>query len=705
MSTPSTNPTAATAETTATTAATGPARGPAAGPASPAVSRVLLIAGGLVVAGLVSVVTLRAAGAVQTEAFPGLGDPGPITPWALPLSTLLGRLASVATVGLRLAAAFFTPGLASGDRRADGRTVGPAGYRWLRAASWAALVWLAAVAAQLVYALSDVLGIPPSAAVGQVLAWGWALELTRALVLTMAGAAVIAVAARLVLSTTGVAWLAVLAVASTLPPAFTGHASAAGNHQLAVNAMLWHIAAAVIWSGGLLALLLARRLPGLPRAARRYSRVALWCFVVVAASGVTGLLGQIDLTDLFTSGYGRIALLKAGALVVLGGLGYWHRRVTLTRLDAGRPGAFRRLAAGELLLFAGTIGLAVALSRAPAPVVEAEETSAQALLGFRPPDGPPTSRSILFDWLPDPLFLGIAGIAVLVYLAGAVRLWRSGGSWPWLRAASWAAGWAVVVFATSSGLAAYAPLQFSVHMAQHLALMSLAPILLVLGAPVTLALRALRRSDEPGMRGPREWLRLALHSPAAKVLAHPVVALGLMIVSLFVMYFTSLYELALRSHLAHLTMLLHLLGVGYLFYWAVVGVDPTPHRTAPPIRMLVLFAGMGFHAFFGVALMQSGTPMAPEWYAALDLPWLGDPLQDQKTAGGIAWSFGEIPSLVVAIALVAQWLKQDEREARRFDRAADRAAATGDSSMDPHEQYNAYLARLAEADRRRSAAE
>src|SRR5690606_2209299 len=248
------------------------------------------------------------------------------------------------------------------------------------------------------------------------------------------------------------------------------------------------------------------------------------------------------------------------------------------------------------------------------------------LLGFAPPDGPPTGSAILFDWLPDPVFLGLAAVAVVGYGVGFWRLRRAGTAWPVWQLVSWYAGWAVVVFATCSGLATYAPLMFSVHMAQHLALMTLAPILLVLGAPVTLALRALRRSTEPGMRGPREWLRLALHSRITKFFAHPVVALAVMIVSLFGMYFTGLYELALRYHVAHLAMLLHLLAAGYLFYWAVVGIDPTPHRVAPPVRMLVLFAGMAFHAFFGVALMQSGFPLAPGWYAELGLPWLGDPL-------------------------------------------------------------------------------
>jgi putative copper resistance protein D len=662
-------------------------------------------------AAVVAVIVLRATDAVPAQVTPGLGDPGPITAWALPLTALLARLAAVATVGLLIAAAFFTPGLvtdrpASPDRtdrrdRIGGHTLGPAGYRWLRAASWAALTWLFATAGQMVFTVSDLLGVPPGVALGE-LRWSFELESTRPLLLVITGAAVLTIGAATALSTTGAAWLAVLAVATTLPPAFAGHAAGSSNHHRAVDSLLWHVAAAVIWAGGLLALslvLLGRRVSGLSAAARRYSRAAAWCFVIVAASGVVNVLGRMDLADLTTTGYGRAVLGKVAALGILGGLGLWNRQVSLVRLDAGQPMAFRRFASGELLLFAGTFGLAVALSRIPDPGEPGGESTTQALLGYPPPDGPPTPQGILLNWLVEPLFLGVSLIAVLLYAAGVRRLVRGGNHWPWLRLVSWCAGWAVVVFAVNSGLAAYAPLRFSVHMAQHLALMTLAPILMVLGAPVTLALRALRRGTEPGMRGPREWLRLALHSRLTRILAHPVVALVILIVSLFGMYFTGLYELALRSHLAHLAMLAHLLGAGYLFYWSVVGVDPTPHRVAPPIRLLVLFLAMAFHAFFGVALMQSGFAMAADWYAALDLPWLGDPVADQRTAGGIAWSFGEIPSLLVAAALLVQWLRVDEREARRFDRAAQRAEATGDASLDPHQAYNAYLKRLAEADR------
>jgi len=257
------------------------------------------------------------------------------------------------------------------------------------------------------------------------------------------------------------------------------------------------------------------------------------------------------------------------------------------------------------------------------------------------------------------------------------------------------------VLATSSGIARYAPIMFSIHMIQHLALMTLAPILLVLGVPITLALRAFRPASEPGMRGPKEWLRLLLHNRVTQVLTSPAVALAFMAVSLFMMYFTGLYELSLRSHAAHLAMLAHLLGAGYLFYWVVIGIDPAPRRAAPPIRLIILLAGMAVHAFFGVILMQSGAPLALDWYRGLGLSWMPDPLADQRTAGGIAWSFGELPSLVVAIALLVQWIRADEREQRRLDRAAERAAKTGDPSQDPLEQYNAYLASLARSESRR----
>jgi putative membrane protein/putative copper resistance protein D len=105
------------------------------------------------------------------------------------------------------------------------------------------------------------------------------------------------------------------------------------------------------------------------------------------------------------------------------------------------------------------------------------------------------------------------------------------------------------------------------------------------------------------------------------------------------------------------------------------------------MRMLELFAGMPFHAFFGIALMMASEPMVETFKnppASLGV----EALSDQNAAGGIAWAFSEIPSVLVLVALLFQWYASDQRQARRTDRAADR---DGDKEL---EAYNAYLASL-----------
>jgi cytochrome c oxidase assembly factor CtaG len=129
--------------------------------------------------------------------------------------------------------------------------------------------------------------------------------------------------------------------------------------------------------------------------------------------------------------------------------------------------------------------------------------------------------------------------------------------------------------------------------------------------------------------------------------------------------------------------------VGVLFFWPLVGVDPAPRRWPPAARLGIVFASVPFHAFFGVALMSSNTVIGGSFYRALALPWVNDPLADQRLGGGLAWASGEIPLLLVLIALLVQWSRQDERAARRDDRRAD---ADGDADLTA---YNAMLCRLA----------
>jgi putative copper resistance protein D len=228
--------------------------------------------------------------------------------------------------------------------------------------------------------------------------------------------------------------------------------------------------------------------------------------------------------------------------------------------------------------------------------------------------------------------------------------------------------------------------QFSVHMVQHMVISMVSPILLLLGAPVTLTLRALPVAGR-GRTGPRELLLKVLHSRFLQVITHPAFTLPVFIASLYGLYFTPLFDFLMGSKAGHITMMVHFLAVGVIFFWPIMGVDPGPKRPGYVIRMLELFGGMPFHAFFGVALMMASGPMVNAYKhpaASLGI----DALSDQNAAGGIAWSFSEIPSVLVLIALVYQWYNSEQREAKRLDRAADR---DGDKELT---EYNAYLASL-----------
>ena len=151
----------------------------------------------------------------------------------------------------------------------------------------------------------------------------------------------------------------------------------------------------------------------------------------------------------------------------------------------------------------------------------------------------------------------------------------------------------MVVWATCGGVAWYAPVSFTLHMVSHMALAMLAPVLLVLGGPITLALRVIPPATG-GARGPREWIIWALHSPATRFVTNPVLVLLLYTVGLYGLYYTDLYATLMSSHLGHFAMQVHFLAVGYLFYWVVIGVDPGPRRLGYPAR-LVLLHGVAGH--------------------------------------------------------------------------------------------------------------
>jgi putative copper resistance protein D len=229
---------------------------------------------------------------------------------------------------------------------------------------------------------------------------------------------------------------------------------------------------------------------------------------------------------------------------------------------------------------------------------------------------------------------------------------------------------------------------FSVHMGQHMLLAMVAPLLLALGAPITLALRTLPAR-------PRGWLLVVLHSRVVKVLSFPVVGWVLFVGNPFVLYFSGLYPATLEHPWLHVWLHVHFLVVGSLFLWPLVGLDPVPGRVAHGMRVLLVLTTLPFHAFLGVALMSRDTLIAREHYLGLGRATEAALLADQKTGGGLLWASGDIIGFVLVIAMLAQWMRADERVARRTDRQADR---DHDAEL---EAANARFAALAAESERR----
>ena len=279
-----------------------------------------------------------------------------------------------------------------------------------------------------------------------------------------------------------------------------------------------------------------------------------------------------------------------------------------------------------------------------------------------------TFSRALTDWSLAPLPFVLTVWAVGLYAIGVVTLRRRGDRWPWGRNLAFAVGMTAFAFATMSGLATYDTTLLSVHMVQHMVLSMLVPVALALCAPVTLALRTLPA-------GPRRWLLAVLHSRVAKVLTFPPLTLALFIVTPWALYFTAWYRASLENVYVHEMMHVHLVVVGALFFWPLMGIDPVPGRVGHFFRVLMVFLTLPFHAFLGITIMGQKSLIGGDWYPSLHNgpmgAWLPDPYDDQYLAGGILWGSGDLFGLVFFGVLFAQWARSSMREAEREDRRLD----------------------------------
>jgi putative copper resistance protein D len=360
---------------------------------------------------------------------------------------------------------------------------------------------------------------------------------------------------------------------------------------------------------------------------------------------------------------------------------------------------FARLASAEVALMAATVGIAVALSRTPTPVGDLVYTSpVEALLGGPLPPKPTLGR-LLFGWSPSGVGLLVVGLGGALYIAGLAAMRRKQSPWPLGRTVSWFVGLAVIGWSTFGGLGEYSHVLFSAHMVSHMALSMVAPIFLVLAGPVTLALRTLPGPRIAGERSPRGMLTSALHSPVVRVVTHPLVATAVFVGSLYGLYFTSLFGSLMTSHLGHAIMQVHFLLAGSLFFYVLVGVDPSPRRLPAMARLFLLLVVIPLHAFFSIAIMSDDSVLGGSYWSQLHRPYQQNLLDDQQLAGSVSWALGEIPMLVVIAAIFVQWLRSDIREARRHERR-EALRSEGETELD---SYNRYLARLHEADQQREA--
>lgn len=652
-----------------------------------------------------------------------VSDPGAMVRWGLPVSKAIHNVSLAAVIGGLIFAAGILPRTV--DRRRakdDDAPEHPAFSRALAIAAAAGVAWTLSSIAVLVLTYADVAG---QGVTGDA-------EFTRALVFFMTDiptgrawltvtiiAAVVTTALFGVRSLTGLALTLLLALIGLTPAALIGHSASSNDHEGAISSLGLHLVGVSVWVGGIIVLaLLSGVVSGTRSSAggavvsrpggtsditeptlRRFSSLAGFAFLLVFASGVVNSTVRVaSWAALFGSPYGQLIVAKTAATVVLGGIGFMHRQWVIPQLNRKGAGLSSRrvlwqLVLMELLIMGATSGIAVALGRSapPEPTTYAPDASPAFILsGYElPPELTP--ERWLTEWRVDWIWVTVAVFGLASYFLGVAKIRARGDKWPIFRSVNWVVGLLVLTYITSGAPAVYGRVLFSAHMVDHMALTMVAPLFLVLGAPVTLALRALpARTD--GSRGLREWLLVFVHSKFSQLVTHPLFAAANFAGSIVLFYYSDAFGFAMREHVGHELMILHFALTGYIFVLSMIGTDPLPRRAPYPLRLVLLLATMGFHAFFGVAIMGGTGLLAADYFGNLGREWGPSAIVDQQLGGAVAWGIGEVPTLLVAIGVAVMWSRSDARETRRTDRAADR---NNDADLTA---YNDMFAKLAERD-------
>jgi cytochrome c oxidase assembly factor CtaG/putative copper export protein len=608
----------------------------------------------------------------------------------LEISKFLSLASGITTIGLLLAIAFFLNEIEGklGDRAKALRIF----------TSIAALTWALATGLSIIATLANILGTDLSGALDPTSMRSFISQITlgKFMFAQLCLALLVASVAIRIKGVAGANALLLLSLAAIIAPVFESHSASSGSHALAIGSLVVHVVAISLWVGGLVAITFLKsddRAIALPR----FSALALWAAIAVSASGTANAWARLNFQSAWSSDYARLVFLKILLTAALIFFGYLNRRQLKGSLKLNGKQLGRLLSVEVLIMTITTfVGSKLSTMQPPARAVSTQFDPGLAVAGIATPPPPNLWRLIsLYD--PDALMIGVLVTAVALYIRGVIILTRRGDKWPVGRTVAFALGISAIDYATSGGLGVYAKFSFEYHMIAHMLLGMVAPIGIVLGAPITLALRTLpqgRTSEERGVRG---TLIALLHSKPAAVFTNPVSALALFDGSLFVLYMTPLFGNLMQSHLGHLVMSVHFLLAGILFFHVIIGIDPNPRKVPHIVRIVILFAAMSIHAFFAVALLSTTTMLDQGYFASLQTPWNLDLLADQRAAGSVAWAMGEIPILLALVATFIQWMRDDSRETKRIDRNEARMAAMGEP--DELAKYNAYLSSLAEQDR------
>ncbi len=607
----------------------------------------------------------------------GLDYPGYASALTYVLLRLIAALAGGFTLGPLVYALFCTAPTAQGRVDVDG-------YAGVRLAERASVVWVLAAGALIPVSAADSAGLSLGKAlrIGALGALITATEKPKAWIVATIAVMLVAALLRAAMSWNSLFGLAAISAIAVLAPAVTGNAGEGPDHDYATGAVIpFALALAPLAGLSWCVAQHVRRARDCTTAVRRY-RIIVGLAMTVMIPTAAILVAILTPPSTFGGAYSWLGLAAAVLLAA-------HALLALIPLPGtGRTWRYPAL----IVASAGAVvwlGISTVMAVQPAPAfARANFTAQQVFLGFDLPQ-PPNVWRFLTLWRFD-VVLGTAAIlAGAGYVAGVLRLWRRGDEWSRWRTLSWVSGCAALLLVSSSGVGAYGYGMFSVHMGGHMALNMFIPVLLVLGGPVTLLLRAVAPAGRGNPPGPREWAQSLMHSRFTRVLANPIVALIVFVVSLYGLYFTALFDQLIRFHWGHLLMNIHFLITGYLYYWAIIGIDPGPRRLPHLGRLGMLFAIMPFHAFFGVAVMSMETLVGGTYYPQLQLTWMHDLFADQKIGGSLAWISGEIPVLLVVGALLSQWARQDRRVAARGDRH--QQAYPEDDEL---AAYNAMLAEL-----------